>query len=184
MLILLQDCYNNHIVTSIVQSFYVRRLYRLGNMHPWQKPIVAFILTTSLAQLCTGLVVAASAYGSPPLDTLDTPLAHRLYSINLVMTIICDSSISASLVYFLKGIPTGFKMSRNVISLLVVFSISIGLLTSIMAACTLLAYYLAQSPNTEILYSCFAWINGKLYFNSMLAQFSNKISKNVLTESD
>ncbi|KAG6859915.1 hypothetical protein C0995_001987 [Termitomyces sp. Mi166 len=49
------DFMTNVLITSVVQSFYAWRVYCLSDGHQWQKPLVAFILATSLAQLCDGL---------------------------------------------------------------------------------------------------------------------------------
>ncbi|KAG5734050.1 hypothetical protein E4T56_gene9462, partial [Termitomyces sp. T112] len=127
------------VITSAVQSFYAWRVYRLIVGHRWQKPLVASILTTSLAQLCTGLMANAIQYGYPPLSDMRKPLPRISYSISSVMTIICDLTISVSLVYFLNKMRTGFKSSQNVINRLVFFSMGNGILTSIVATWALIS---------------------------------------------
>ncbi|KAG6906291.1 hypothetical protein DXG01_014738 [Tephrocybe rancida] len=56
-----------------------------------------------------------------------------------VTSVICDMNISLSLVYFLNKLRTGFRSSENIINRLVLFSINVGLLTSAIAICALIA---------------------------------------------
>ncbi|KAG6871559.1 hypothetical protein C0995_003075, partial [Termitomyces sp. Mi166 len=115
------------VITSAVQSFYAWRVYRLSAGYRSQKPLVGFILATSLSQLCTGLTanalqfvsyqlipthtqqVSHNRYGFPSLSVMREPLPRISYTASLGMTITCDLTISASLVYFLNNMRTGFK---------------------------------------------------------------------------
>ncbi|KAG6860015.1 hypothetical protein C0995_000519 [Termitomyces sp. Mi166 len=49
--------------------------------YQWQKPLLAFILATSLGQFCTGLIVNAAqfVYGNAPLEVMDTPISYSYY---------------------------------------------------------------------------------------------------------
>ncbi|KAG6901400.1 hypothetical protein C0995_012430 [Termitomyces sp. Mi166 len=82
----------------------------------------------------------------------------------------------------------GYRWQKPLVSLILVTSLaqfgtglianasdmSIGLLTSVVAICTLMTYYIA--PPTSLLYTAFDIINGKVYVNSMLVTYVNFVS--------
>ncbi|KAG5717876.1 hypothetical protein E4T56_gene1489 [Termitomyces sp. T112] len=160
-------------ITSIVQSFYAWRVYRLSVGHQLQKPLVAFILVTSLAQLGAGLALNSAQYIFPSVKDSRRLLPKISFLADSAMSVTCDVTISASLVYFLNRMRTGFKSSENVINYLVIFSMSNGVLTSTIVTCSLVSFYTAP---TSLLYSAFIVISGKFYFNSMLVTYVNFMS--------
>ncbi|KAG6906718.1 hypothetical protein DXG01_012433 [Tephrocybe rancida] len=99
----------------------------------------------------------SDSYTSPPLQALRKTSERDSYSSCLIMAIICDLTISASMVYFLNKMRTGFKNSENVINRLVLFSINVGLLTTTIAACTLITYLVSLS----LIFSSLHAISGK-----------------------
>ncbi|KAH0588494.1 hypothetical protein H2248_004328 [Termitomyces sp. 'cryptogamus'] len=168
------------IIVTAVQSFYAWRVYHLSNGHRWQKPLVTFILATSLVQLGTGLTVVAIEFMGPPVEFMRAVVPRISYSVESTMVITCDLTISISLVYFLNKMRTGFRTSENVINRLIIFSMSTGMLTGILAICQLVTYY--TFPPTSELYGVFEIISGKVYVNSMLATYVNLVPHTLLTD--
>lgn len=162
------------IITIIVQSFYAWRVYTLSIWRQVKYPVVAFILATSFAEFCLGLATNALLFGKPPVDSTRGKLQRRLYSATLISTITCDLTISVALVYFLSQMRSSLRSTRNVINRLILFSINVGLLTSAIALCTLVSYYV--TPPTSIFFSVFVAINGKFYVNSMLVTLNSRKS--------
>ncbi|KAG5722138.1 hypothetical protein E4T56_gene7027 [Termitomyces sp. T112] len=162
------------IITSAVQSFYAWRIYCLSARYRWRKALVAFILATSLAELGAGLTANALQYGNPSVDVIGTLRSRHAYLVNLTMGITSDLMISASLVYILNAMRTGFKSTENVINRLLVFSMSNGLLTTIISSLILVTYYVEPPPS--LLATVFIHISGKLYVNSMLVTLNSRTS--------
>ncbi|KAG6913556.1 hypothetical protein DXG01_005927 [Tephrocybe rancida] len=86
-------------------------------------------------------------------------LFQYMFSAYMITSVVCDVTITLSLVYFLNIMRSGFRNSGNLINQLVIFrsgfsnatgpgreslkilhSINIGLLTSAIATCTLITY--------------------------------------------
>ncbi|KAG6909326.1 hypothetical protein DXG01_001125 [Tephrocybe rancida] len=68
-------------------------------------------------------------YGYPLLEAARVGIRRDSFTAYLVTSLICDMTISLSLVYFLNKLRTGFR------------SINVGLLTSAIAICTLITYF-------------------------------------------
>ncbi|KAH0583355.1 hypothetical protein H2248_008984 [Termitomyces sp. 'cryptogamus'] len=119
------------------------------------------------------LAANALQYGNPSVDVIGTLRSRHAYLVNLTMGITSDLMISASLVYILNAMRTGFKSTENVINRLLVFSMSNGLLTTIISSLILVTYYVEPPPS--LLATVFIHISGKLYVNSMLVTYINMI---------
>ncbi|KAG6909325.1 hypothetical protein DXG01_001124 [Tephrocybe rancida] len=78
-----------------------------------------------------------------------------LATVNLIASILCDLTISVSLVYFLNKLRSGFR------------SINVGLLTSAIATATLITYFVIPDLTFAGLHA----IGAKIYVNSVLVSY-------------
>ncbi|KAG6913783.1 hypothetical protein DXG01_004324, partial [Tephrocybe rancida] len=114
-------------------------------------------------------------YDNSPLEALTNKFERYMLSAYTIISIVCDATISLSLVYFLNIMQSGFRNSRNLINRLVIFSINIGLLTTAIATCTLITYLVSPT----ILFSGIYAINAKVYVNSMLVTYVGQLNSRV-----
>ncbi|TDL15906.1 hypothetical protein BD410DRAFT_902340 [Rickenella mellea] len=82
-----------------------------------------------------------------------------------------DILIAVSLCYFLHKSRTGFARTDTVITMLMVYAINTGLLTSIFATLSVIFY--AAMPGNFVWISFF-WSLGRLYINSFLATLNSR----------
>ncbi|KAF5393735.1 hypothetical protein D9757_000328 [Collybiopsis confluens] len=131
-----------------------------------------------------------------PLFRMPLDFEDRFYSLRLVtwqdlsklkglsMTVnvlgaVADVAIAAGLFYFLQRSRTGFKKSDTMISKLIMFSVSTGLLTSVCAVASLLSILIWGKT---LIYVAFYFSLGRLYSNSLLATLNARKSIRGLTD--
>lgn len=83
-----------------------------------------------------------------------------------ILAAVADILIAASLCYFLHRSRTGFKKSDTMISRLILFTVSTGMLTSICAVASLISILIWGQT---LIYVAFYFSLGRLYSNSVLA---------------
>ncbi|PPQ79525.1 hypothetical protein CVT25_003407 [Psilocybe cyanescens] len=96
-------------------------------------------------------------------------LVNRFIGLSMAVNLlgaVTDVAIAAALFVFLHRSRTGFKKSDTMISKLIAFTVSTGLLTSICAVASLVS--ILASGNT-LIYVAFYFSLGRLYSNSVLA---------------
>lgn len=103
------------------------------------------------------------AYPGPILAALDKFRALGVGSLSFAM--VGDSTIAATLTFYLWRSRTGFRKSDGLITRLIVLTVSTGALTSAVVAADMLAYVI--SPN-ELYVLFFNYPIGKMYLNVLL----------------
>ncbi|KAJ3837418.1 hypothetical protein F5878DRAFT_662106 [Lentinula raphanica] len=98
-----------------------------------------------------------------------------------VLGAVADVLIAAGLFYFLHRSRTGFKKSDTMISKLIMFTVSTGLLTSICAVASLLSILIWGKT---LIYVAFYFSLGRLYSNSLLATLNARKSIRGLDDDD
>uniref|UniRef100_A0A0W0FKW1 DUF6534 domain-containing protein n=2 Tax=Moniliophthora roreri TaxID=221103 RepID=A0A0W0FKW1_MONRR len=96
-----------------------------------------------------------------------------------VLGAVSDVFIATGLFFFLHRSRTGFKKSDTMISKLIMFSVSTGLLTSICAIASLLSILVWGDT---LIYVAFYFSLGRLYSNSLLATLNARQSIRGLTD--
>ncbi|KAJ6627488.1 hypothetical protein B0H10DRAFT_389486 [Mycena sp. CBHHK59/15] len=171
--ILLEVLFNGFI-GLIVQSFLTMRVWRLSN-----KNLTLTAITASLVLAEFGCSVAFTIQ-SLQLETW-TELGE-LKSLSMSVNVLgaaSDVIITSILVFYLHQSRTGFKKSDTMISKLIMFSVSTGLLTSICAVASLLSILLWGQT---LIYVAFYFSLGRLYFNSVLATLNARKDIRALTD--
>ncbi|KAF9076561.1 hypothetical protein BDP27DRAFT_1210035 [Rhodocollybia butyracea] len=116
------------------------------------------------------------------LDWIPSPKVFELFPVLFgkglsmavnVLGALSDVVIAAGLFYFLHRSRTGFKKSDTMISKLIAFSVSTGLLTSVCAVASLLSIIIWGKT---LIYVAFYFSLGRLYSNSLLATLNARKS--------
>jgi len=84
---------------------------------------------------------------------------------------LCDTSVAASLCYFLHIKRTGIKRSDKVINYLMVLSLNSGLLTSLVAVAALITYVVV--PHTWV-YTALCFLISRLYATTFLCTLNSR----------
>ncbi|KAJ6567210.1 hypothetical protein DFH09DRAFT_454632 [Mycena vulgaris] len=139
--ILLEVLFNG-LIGLIVQSFLTMRVWRLSNRN-----IALTAVTASLVLAEFGCSVAFTIQ-SLKLSTWAElgELKGLSMSVN-VLGAVADFVIAVILVFYLRRSRTGFKKSDTMITKLIMFSVSTGLLTSVCAVASLISILLWGIPS-------------------------------------
>ncbi|CAA7260282.1 unnamed protein product [Cyclocybe aegerita] len=158
--ILLEVLFNG-LISFIVQAFLLLRVWRLsGNSIP---------LTVVIAALILAGFGCSTAFTAKSMKLQTWAELGQLKGLSIAVNIVgavADILIAAALFFLLHSSRTGFKKSDTMISKLIAFTVSTGLLTSICAVASLIS--ILASPNT-LIYVAFYFCLGRLYSNSVLA---------------
>ncbi|KAF8192573.1 hypothetical protein BJ912DRAFT_962409 [Pholiota molesta] len=158
--ILLEVLFNG-LIGLLVQGFLTLRVWRLSGNNA---PLTAIV--GCLVFACFGCSVAFTAKSMQLHTWVEL---ERLKGLSMAVNLsgaITDVLIAAALFAFLHRSRTGFKKSDNMISKLIAFTVSTGLLTSVCAVASLIS--ILASGHT-LIYVAFYFSLGRLYSNSVLA---------------
>ncbi|KAJ8075803.1 hypothetical protein PM082_021435 [Marasmius tenuissimus] len=164
------------ITGTLVQVFYVVRIFRLSKRNYWVSGLILAIVLANAACGTAWVVIS-----------LQMETYHQLLKINpLTITInalsaAADVLIAAILCYLLARSKTGFKRSDSMISKLITFTANTGLATSVCALASLIS--LLGSPTT-LIYALFYFCIGRLYTNSLLVALNARNSIRGTTDDD
>ncbi|KAJ3892773.1 hypothetical protein GG344DRAFT_87567 [Lentinula edodes] len=136
----------NGLIGFLVQSFLTMRV--------WKK----------LGEWLTRLCHVVPLFDLTSSANQDAPSSLSM-TVN-VLGAVSDVIIAAGLFYFLHRSRTGFKKSDTMISKLIMFTVSTGLLTSVCAVASLLSILIWGKT---LIYVAFYFSLGRLYSNSLLA---------------
>ncbi|KAJ7591424.1 hypothetical protein C8J56DRAFT_562734 [Mycena floridula] len=131
--ILLEVLFNG-LVGFLVQSFLTLRVYRLSGESRFLTAVVGSLVFAEFA--CSVVFTLRS------LKLVTWADLGELKGLSMTVNVlgaVSDVGIAASLFYFLQNSRTGFKKSDTMISKLILFTVSTGLLTSICAIASLIS---------------------------------------------
>ncbi|KAJ4492825.1 hypothetical protein C8J55DRAFT_215872 [Lentinula edodes] len=158
--ILLEVLFNG-LIGFLVQSFLTMRVWKMSNQN---KPLTLLIVMFVLGELGCSVAFTISSLKLVTWKDL-TSLKSLSMTVN-VLGAVSDVIIAAGLFYFLHRSRTGFKKSDTMISKLIMFTVSTGLLTSVCAVASLLSILIWGKT---LIYVAFYFSLGRLYSNSLLA---------------
>ncbi|KAF7301610.1 hypothetical protein MIND_00726500 [Mycena indigotica] len=158
--ILLEVLFNG-LIGLIVQSFLIMRVWRLSNRN-----LVLTIFAGSLVLAEFGCSVVFTVQSMKLKTWKDLEQLKPLSMTVNVLGAMSDFVIALALVFYLRRSRTGFRKSDMMISKLIVFSVSTGLLTTLCAIASLVSIVLWGDT---LIYVAFYFSLGRLYFNSVLA---------------
>ncbi|KAF9481198.1 hypothetical protein BDN70DRAFT_876671 [Pholiota conissans] len=159
------DC--NGLIGLIVECFFARRVWKLS------RNIFLTALIVALAFIHFGLGVLFTVEGFILVETSKFPKLIWVTSTGLGSAAAADIIIAVSLCYYLTKSRTGFARTDSLITTLIVYSLTTGLITSIIAFICVVTF--AIMP-TNYIWLGFFWLIGKCYVNSLLAALNSRDS--------
>ncbi|KAJ7132230.1 hypothetical protein C8R44DRAFT_45739 [Mycena epipterygia] len=156
----------------IVQCAYAARVWILSGKN-WIITILLVLL--AMGQLAGGLGQAISTISSKnPNVSHSSPVFAIAGKIELSCSLACDFAITGAMVYFLRTSSSGSGIQRTseVVNKIIVYSISVGLLTSIGTVINI-ALWLGMPQNFDFI--ILHLILSKLYFNSLLVMLNSRV---------
>ncbi|KAF7331775.1 hypothetical protein MKEN_00057400 [Mycena kentingensis (nom. inval.)] len=169
--ILLEVLFNG-LIGLIVQGFLTMRVWRLSNRNVGLTLIAGSLVLAEFA--CS----VAFTIQSMKLETWQE--LGQLKPLSMTVNVLGaggDFVIAMFLVFYLRRSRTGFRKSDSMISKLIIFSVSTGLLTSVCAIASLVSILVLGS---SLVYVAFYFSLGRLYFNSVLATLNAR--KDILDD--
>lgn len=169
----------------VVQSAYVTRIFHLSNRN---KLVVGMIMLPTLCQFLSGLAAIAGlifdangqglglcAFGGPFELRHQSVVLNVIYEVSryaqLCSSLVSDALITLSMYYYLKdGLKaTNFFGTKNIVNLLISYTLTIGLLTSILSVIALTVFAAQETqPQVPIIHFMIA----NVYVNSFLASLN------------
>ncbi|EIW53731.1 uncharacterized protein TRAVEDRAFT_52851 [Trametes versicolor FP-101664 SS1] len=164
---------------DITQSFFIRRVWIIGARF---RPLVIFSTICSLTSL--GIVVLClvtlGEYLNDILHMQGSPQPRQCKgfsettcnrALSSALALVADLLLASVLIYVLHRSRTGIKSTDTMIDLMIMYSISTGLLTGIM---DILVTVLGFTLPGQLLYVAFAIPATKLYANTLLAALNSR----------
>ncbi|KAJ7047708.1 hypothetical protein C8F04DRAFT_1059821 [Mycena alexandri] len=171
--ILLEVLFNG-LIGLIVQSFLTMRVWRLSNRN--------IALTGVTASLVLAEFGCSVAFTIQSLQLETWAQLGELKGLSMTVNVLgaaADLFIALILVFYLHRSRTGFKKSDTMISKLMLFSVSTGLLTAFCAVASLVSILVWGKT---LIYVAFYFSLGRLYFNSVLATLNARNDIRALTD--
>ncbi|THH03921.1 hypothetical protein EW145_g5903 [Phellinidium pouzarii] len=146
-----------------VQILFVMRIWRLGKKNYILTGVPAILVT---AQFVLVLYLFGMIYGKTEITELVTCFKF-MRGLNAVI-FIADTTIACVMIYLLHSVRSGIKQTDSLLNRLIIYTISTGLTTSILALVSVVV-----PLDTFINLAC-DLIIPKLYTNSMLALLNSR----------
>ncbi|KAI0721766.1 hypothetical protein C8Q72DRAFT_77896 [Fomitopsis betulina] len=154
----------SNVSNTIVRGIFGHRLWKLSR-GSWLLPMIVAILSTCI--ICDGVYFASKGL------QIDSFLGIAEFSWSLYFglgfEVVNDFVITFAQYFYLRRFRTGVSTTDSVVSVLMLYCVNTGLLTSICALLCLITY--ATLPHLY-LYFAFYFILSKLYVNSVLANLN------------
>ncbi|KAH9840605.1 uncharacterized protein C8Q71DRAFT_415261 [Rhodofomes roseus] len=154
----------SNLSNIIVRGIFCHRLWRLSRKS-WILP--AFVATLSLY-----IIVDAFYFAVRGLH-IDSYLEIHQFSwvlyVGFTFEVIADFVITVAQYLYLRRFRTGIRFTDSVVSVLMLYCVNTGLLTSVCALLCLITY--ATLPDMYV-YFAFYFVLSKLYVNSVLANLN------------
>ncbi|TFK40616.1 histone acetylation protein-domain-containing protein [Crucibulum laeve] len=185
------DC--NGLIGLIVECFFARRVWIMSNNFF----ITALIVILACIHFASSLSSTEpdrlrdrpgiTTYAiTPPVFTVEGfllvevtkfPRLIWVTSAGLGSAAAADIIIAGALCYYLLQSRTGFSRTDSLITTLTVYSLTTGLITSVIAfICVVTAFLQFATMPTNYIWLAFFWIMGKCYVNSALAALNSRSS--------
>ncbi|KAL4254208.1 DUF6534 domain-containing protein [Pleurotus pulmonarius] len=172
-------------LSCVVQSAYVMRIWRLSNRN---KLLAAVIMLPTLCEFGSSLSVTGGlvfeakgqglglcSFGGPFETGQSSRVLNTIYEVSrysqLCAGLVSDVLITLSMIYYLKsGLKeTNLFGTKSIISLLISYTLTIGLVTSILSI-TALAIFAAAA--TQVHFPAIHFMIANVYVNSFLASLN------------
>ncbi|GLB38443.1 hypothetical protein LshimejAT787_0503080 [Lyophyllum shimeji] len=157
------DC--NGLIGLIVECFFARRVWMMSE-NAWLTGVIVILSCVHF-----GLGIVFTVEGFVLKETAKFGRLIWVTSAGLGSAAAADIIIACALCYYLTKNRTGFSRTDSLISTLIAYSLTTGLITSVIAFVAVVTF--AIMP-TNFVWLAFFWILGKCYVNSILAALNSR----------
>jgi len=156
------------VITCIVQIFWAFSVFQLSGK---SYPLAGFIIISSFCALVVGVVMNVEDF----VRITYANLARREFSIlaglDLGLAAVCDIVITISLVFLLRSRRPGLRRTDDLLSTLVVYTLSRGILTFIFQFMNMVLFIAIP---TKDFWAPFHLALSKVYINSLLVTLNSR----------
>ncbi|KAJ3731017.1 hypothetical protein DFJ43DRAFT_442804 [Lentinula guzmanii] len=161
------DC--NGVIALLVECFFARRVWLMSsNMY-----LVTIIVILAAIHFVLGIVFTVDSFRLVTNTEFGNLIVRWVTSAGIGSAAAADVIIAGALCFYLSKSRTGFKKTDSLISTLIVYSLTTGLITSLIGVVIVVTF--ATMPN-DYIWLAFFWIDGKCYVNSCLAALNSRES--------
>jgi len=153
------------LLTSIVQCFFCLRVWKVGKN--WI--LTSIIGITTATQFWSGN--AFTIHNFFKTTTAAALLNNTFVQLQMISSMICDITISASLVYYFRTLQVGMRRTDSVLQQLVVLSVNVGALLSLVTGVSLILFEVKAATYCSLAPQ---FILTRLYVNSMMATLNSR----------
>ncbi|KJA23683.1 hypothetical protein HYPSUDRAFT_215004, partial [Hypholoma sublateritium FD-334 SS-4] len=160
------------IIAAVVQCFFAYRIFTLRRSYLW---VCILIVLTSVVQTAGALGTGIRGFKLQEYSRFhDHVLFPQSFDVWLIGDTVCDVLIAGSMLWlFHQSRNDGIEHGRRILGKLVRLIVETNTLTAGMALVSFICY--VALPNSN-LFVCTTLIMGKLYSNTLLVTFNNRIS--------
>ncbi|KAE9403977.1 hypothetical protein BT96DRAFT_917149 [Gymnopus androsaceus JB14] len=159
------DC--NGLIALLVECFFARRVWIMSsNVY-----LVAIIILLAVLHCVLGIVFTIDSFHLATTSQFGDLI--WVTSLGIGSAAAADMIIAGALSFYLFKSRTGFKKTDSLISTLIAYSLTTGLVTSIIGLVIVISFVTLP---TDYVWLAFFWIDGKCYVNSCLAALNSRES--------
>ncbi|KIM80975.1 hypothetical protein PILCRDRAFT_821833 [Piloderma croceum F 1598] len=149
-----------YIIAFSVQTFFGYRVWRISNGN---LIVTGIIGIAALMQIASGMAVAAYIIIAKSMSAI---FDNQAGNFELASSVICDITITGSLVYYFRSCRTGIKHTEAILQRLIRVTVNMGLLGAIAAFVGLVLYHVTAGK-----FLCVAahFLMSRCYVNSLMA---------------
>ncbi|KAF7362875.1 hypothetical protein MVEN_00637300 [Mycena venus] len=159
-----------YLVMFLSQGTYAMRIWILSNKN---RPITALVIILAVAQLVGGLVQAVDLTINNTFDVIQGSKTFRVcFYLLAPSSLACDTLITASMVYFLKGHNSAVQRTSQIVDKIVTYTLSVGMLTTACTAGNFIAWRVSINTFDFLI---FHFVLSKLCLNSLLVMLNSRL---------
>ncbi|KAI0072678.1 hypothetical protein K474DRAFT_1711363 [Panus rudis PR-1116 ss-1] len=154
---------SENMLVAIVQSFYIRRIWILGERTNWCLLVCTLILLVLRVSL--NLVGTVNLQSATWTELHSRRITSILINGGVASSVLLDAVIAIAMIYYLRQQMTGFTNSDDVIRWVLVYAVNTGAITFSLAAAVMILY--AAMPQS-LVFAGLLILMSRLYANSLL----------------
>ncbi|KAJ7355166.1 hypothetical protein DFH08DRAFT_851868 [Mycena albidolilacea] len=162
-----------YLVMFLTQGIYAMRIWILSNNN---RPVTALVIILAVAQLVGGLVQAIDVTINNTFDVVQGSKTFRVcFYLLAPSSLACDTLITASMVYFLKGHSSAVQRTSQIMQIvnkIVTYTLSVGMLTTACTAGTFIAWRVSINTFDFLILH---FVLSKLCLNSLLVMLNSRL---------
>ncbi|KAI0767699.1 hypothetical protein C8Q74DRAFT_1370431 [Fomes fomentarius] len=150
------------LIGSITQCFFAQRLLYFSK----NKYLAASIVCLSVGAFGSGMALTVHLFTDRSIFSIGSLAIRVLAGFTNGLSVVCDLTIATGLCYYLRSGKSGFTRTNNMVDRLMVYAVQRGALTAMSQAAHMITTVALPG---RFLFLPFAFMQGKLYCNTLLA---------------